>query len=116
MKIAVVGSREWVDYGLVEQVLDNLLTQYSDPITIISGGARGVDSYAERWARSRGLFTRIHRPDWSRGKKGALERNSLIVEDADMVIAFWDGESRGTLDTIRKTLSAGKVLWIVGTD
>jgi SLOG family YspA-like protein len=116
VRIAVVGSRDWLDYGIIERVLDSLPVQFPGPITIVSGGARGVDSYAERWAKAAGADLTIYFPDWSKGKRGALDRNTLIVDNADLVIAFWDGESRGTLDTIRKALWSGTVLWIVGTD
>jgi hypothetical protein len=70
-------------------------------VTIVSGGARGVDSVAEQQAKKRGLPVEIYRAEWERfGKSAGFRRNRDIVTNADMVVAFWDGRSRGTENTI----------------
>jgi hypothetical protein len=76
---------------------------------VISGGANGPDSWAEDEARKRGLKVVVHRPDWdTHGKIAGFIRNSTIINDCDRMIAFWDGRSRGTMDSIRKCQEAGK--------
>jgi hypothetical protein len=110
MKVAVCGPR-WVQKIDLESVLPEATS------TIVSGGARGVDTLAENFARQRGLKTIIHYPDYKRyGRRAPLVRNSLIVEDADQVIAFWDGVSRGTHDTIKKAERKGKPVLIVSVE
>ncbi|KKN54356.1 hypothetical protein LCGC14_0593340 [marine sediment metagenome] len=98
MVIAVVGSRTFTDYNTVCKVLDN----YADTSdTIVSGGAKGADSLARRYANEHGLKLIEHLPDWKiHGRVAGFIRNELIVDDADVMIAFWDGQSRGTQHSI----------------
>ena len=64
---------------------------------IISGGARGVDSSAREYALAQGIRLREFLPEYGRYGRGApLRRNITIIENADLVLAFWDGKSRGT--------------------
>lgn len=77
---------------------------------VITGGAVGVDSWAENLARQRGLAVVIHHPDWDRhGKKAGMLRNGTIVEDATEVWVFHDGTSKGTANTIERARIAGKL-------
>lgn len=97
MKIAIVGSRDFPDLA---QVTSYVATVPPDSI-IISGGARGVDQQAEEAARARGLQVISHKPDWEKhGRMAGIVRNRLIVKDADVLVAFWDGQSRGTKSSI----------------
>ena len=102
MRIAVVGSRSFDDYERMEKVLDKYC-----PFTLISGGAMGADTLAERYARVNQLIRAIFPAEWNRyGKKAALIRNRKIVDKADLIIAFWDGRSPGTkmvIDLAMKT-------------
>jgi predicted Rossmann-fold nucleotide-binding protein len=96
-RLAVVGSRSFSDYALLSRVLSAVHT----PIThIVSGGARGADSLAARYAEEHGIELLVFLPDWSTGKGAGFARNRLIVENADALIAFWDGVSRGTAHSI----------------
>ena len=68
-----------------------------------SGGARGVDTSAREYAHANGIKLTEFLPDYDKyGRRAPIIRNDLIVEYADMVIAFWDGKSRGTQYVIRK--------------
>lgn len=94
MKVAIIGSREFNDYEL----LCNSLEKVKDKITlIISGGARGADSLAERFASENNIKTLIYKPDWDKfGKRAGFLRNKDIIAAADIIVAFWDGASKGT--------------------
>ncbi len=90
MKVAVVGSR-----GLSISNLEAYLPE--DTTEIISGGARGVDTSARNYAISHGLKLTEFLPDYEAyGRSAPLKRNITIIENADLVIAFWDGKSHGT--------------------
>jgi hypothetical protein len=103
-RVAIVGSRDYPDLSRVRTYVAGL----PDDTVIISGGARGVDREAERAARTRGLRTLIFPADWTTyGKRAGYVRNQTIVDHADDVVAFWDGRSPGTADTIRKAQQAG---------
>ncbi len=90
MKVAVIGSR-----GLhVENLGDYLPPETTE---IVSGGARGVDVCAREYAQRHGLKLTEYLPEYSRyGRAAPLKRNITIIENADLVLAFWDGRSRGT--------------------
>lgn len=108
--IAIVGSRTFADMERVRILVRELPPES----VIISGGARGVDSVAEEEARKRGMEVRVFRPDWkAHGRAAGPIRNRLIIEAADEVWAFWDGQSRGTKSSIDLARSAGKVLRVV---
>lgn len=105
-----MGSRDFPDMDAVRQVVQGL-----PPATVvISGGARGVDSIAAEEARRHGLEVIVVKAEWDRlGKSAGMIRNGEIVRLADEVIAFWDGKSRGTRDTIQKAHAAGKPCRVV---
>lgn len=104
MKIAVVGSRTFDDYERVKEILTPRI-----PFVLVSGGARGADTLADKFARENGLATMIYPARWEKyGKRAAYIRNKKIVEEADLVIAFWDGKSRGTEMTINLADQMGK--------
>ena len=90
MRVAVIGSR-----GLTVPDLERYLPE--GVTEIVSGGARGVDTSARLYARKKGLKLTEFFPDYAQYGKGApLRRNITIIENADVVLAFWDGASRGT--------------------
>jgi len=89
MKVAIIGSRN-LQVKMEEYLPKNISL-------IISGGARGIDTLAEEYADRNGIPKLIFLPDYKRyGKRAPLIRNKLIVDNADIIIAFWDGQSRGT--------------------
>ncbi|SIP85845.1 Conserved protein mycobacteriophage D29, Gp61 (DUF2493) [Pacmanvirus A23] len=110
MKVAVMGSRTFDNYELLCIELDKL-----EITEIISGGAFGADSLAEQYAGDCDLPTTIFKPDWDRyGRKLAgIIRNSDIVANCDILIAFWDRKSNGTRDSINKAKAANKLYKIV---
>ena len=111
LKIGVIGSRSFNDYKLLKDTLD----QYKGKVwLIVSGGARGADSLGEKWAKENNVKTLIHRPDWNvHGKAAGFIRNELIVDDSDLIIAFWDGLSRGSEHTINLAKKKGKEVKII---
>jgi len=108
-RVAFVGSRSYPDEALVRRYV----RMQAGDVTVVSGGAQGPDTWAADEARLRGLAVDIYRPDWSfHGKAAGFVRNNDIVAACDRVVAFWDGRSRGTLDTITKAVRAGKAVLI----
>lgn len=86
-------------------------------MTIISGGAEGVDKYAIDIAKRCGVKTddASYLPDMSSNYNVAQYhiRNDKLIHDADQVIAFWDGKSRGTESVIKKCLERHKNIQII---
>ncbi len=121
MKLAIVGSRRYSDFTEMEGIIravaewakDSQLFDSAEISEIITGGAYGADELAARYAREHEIRLTIIRPDYERyyAKVAPLQRNTAIVAKADIVLAFYAGVRQGgTLDTARKTLSAGKPL------
>lgn len=100
MKLAVIGSRGFNNYELLKYYLDKINS--IKPITqIVSGGAYGADNLGEKWAKENKIETNIIYPNWKLfGKKAGFLRNQTIINECDNVIAFWDGESKGTKNSI----------------
>lgn len=122
MKLAIVGSRNFNDRFLMAEYLAVFATAYSkdgyseEPpdIEIISGGAKGADSLGERFAKIYRMPVTIFKPDWDKyGKSAGFIRNQTIVDNCDIVLAFWDGKSKGTQDTINKAKKAKKPTFII---
>lgn len=94
MKLMIAGSRSIKDFDLAPYVPN-------DVEIIITGGATGIDTLAERYADERRIPKLILRPDYARYGKGApLKRNRQMVDVADHVLVIWDGVSRGTAYTV----------------
>lgn len=96
-RVAIVGSRAFADRQAVRRYVWDLPRD----TVVISGGAAGVDSVAEKAARDFGLACVVHAPDYDKhGKRAPLVRNKLIAKDCDRMVAFWDGKSTGTAHAI----------------
>lgn len=121
MKIAVIGSRSIVDKDWVNYHLDKNLFGVYDPLTVLSGGAKGVDTLAREWAVKSGvdfiLFKPYHLLDNSvmYNPRYYFVRNKQIVDNADSVVAFLDTSvpSNGTKDVIKYARKRGKPLLII---
>lgn len=106
MKVAVVGSRDLL-VGDLSQYLPKETTE------IVSGGARGIDRCAARYAREKGLKLTEFLPNYEvYGRSAPIRRNVQIIEYADMVLAFWNGRSRGTKFVIETCRKKGKPIQI----
>jgi len=107
MRLAIVGSR-----SIKTADLDKLIPVKPD--VIVSGGAVGVDTLAEVWARKNGIQTLVFKPEWNKyGRSAAFRRDYTIVDNADAVLALWDGISKGTMHTVNYARSVGKPVQLV---
>ena len=90
MRVAVIGSR-----NLYIQNIGKFLPKGTSEL--LSGGAAGTDESARDYAREQNIPITEYFPDYARyGRSAPIVRNRRILEEADAVVAFWDGESRGT--------------------
>jgi len=114
MRLGIVGSREFVDYPLLASIVDNYVKQSNIKVEkIVSGGAKGTDSLAAKYASERGYHLQEFKPDYGRFGRGApLQRNTSIVENSDIILAFVTPASKGTWDTIRKAQALSKIVKI----
>lgn len=105
MRVAVIGSRT-APPDAVDRIKAHIPLYATE---IVSGGAQGIDTAAKDAAKQLGIPFREFLPDYAAyGKRAPLVRNDQIVDYADMVLAFWDGTSRGTKHVIIECLKRSK--------
>ena len=126
IKIIVAGGRDFDDWEYLYDTLDNVicapievLMGLGHPVTgeiptetpkvqIVSGGAKGADALGEEWSRVDGHDLIVFPADWEKhGKAAGAIRNKQMAEYADVLVAFWDGKSKGTKNMIDTALSEG---------
>lgn len=110
------NSRAFSDYGLMRDRCDVLLSNKmgTHDVVIISGTALGADRMGERYAANRGLKTMMFKPDWEQfGKKAGFIRNALMLDNADAVVVFWDGSSRGSQHMMTIAKNKGTPLRVI---
>ena len=102
MKVAIVGSRSLKNVDIAKFIPEQTTE-------IITGGAVGIDTLAEKWADKNRISKTIIRPEYPKyGLYAPLKRNEEIVRRADLVIAIWDHKSNGTKFTIEYAKEIGK--------
>lgn len=125
MKVAVIGGRKFNDYPRMKRILDLY------PISVIvSGGADGADSLGAKYSREvLKKEPEIYEAAWSdltaepcvikTRRDGSeynvlagMNRNTTIVDNCDMVAAFWDSKSTGTKDSLDKAQARRKTTLI----
>jgi len=108
-KLAIVGSREFIDWSLLVQETRKFIDELDFKIThIVSGGARGADAMGKKFARNHRLRYEEYSADWEKyGNSAGMIRNKEIVDNSDAVILFWDGKSSGTKNTLETVMARG---------
>ena len=107
--VIIAGSRGFKDYQKLKSSCDKILSEKAKThrIIIISGTASGADSLGERYAEERGYDVIRFPADWEKyGKSAGYRRNAEMARNADALIAFWDGNSRGTRHMIEIAVDA----------
>ena len=113
MKLAIVGSRSFNDYSLLEKTMAEKF-KVSDIELVVSGGATGADLLGEAWAKTNGIPVKIFYPDWAnKGRAAGYARNVEIIKAADEVIVFFDGVSKRSQHSIDIAEKQGKPCHVV---
>lgn len=101
MKLAIVGSRDFNNYDAVVYNVSKYFDYGCAISEIVSGGANGADALGKKLAKDLNIKYTEFPADWNtHGKSAGYIRNAEIVKNADKIIAFWDGKSKGTMHTI----------------
>ncbi|MDR1354515.1 MAG: DNA-protecting protein DprA [Oscillospiraceae bacterium] len=110
MKVAIVGSRS-INNISVAFIAEHLPEGCNK---IISGGARGVDSLARQLATKHNIPFQCFLPSYTLyGKAAPIIRNSQIVQNADFVLVFWDGKSKGSAFVIKRCQASSKPFKVI---
>lgn len=116
MIVAIIGSRKITSMGVVNATIragmKSLGIRGSDITSIISGGAKGVDTIVKDIALVCNIPFKEYQADWNKyGRRAGFVRNTEMADVADVVIAVWDGESKGTQHMIKESMNKGKLVY-----
>lgn len=118
-RVIIAGSRDFSDYNLLREKCDRILSNQKSnhQIIIVSGTARGADHLGEQYAKERGYEVRQYPADWdAHGKSAGYIRNREMAKNADALIAFWDGQSKGTKLMIDLAKDYDLAVRVINTD
>lgn len=111
-KVAIIGSRDFYEPMALKYGLHTFRKLY-DIEHIVSGGAKGADKLGEMYADKYGIKKLIFLPDWKQfGRKAGFMRNKDIIENCDVVFAFWDMKSKGTEHSVKLSHKLKKKIFI----
>lgn len=112
-RVIIAGGREFNDYELLSTKCDFFFSNRR-PTAIVCGEARGADTLGKRYAKEHGIPVRSFPADWNTyGKKAGYIRNEEMAQNADALIAFWDGKSPGTKNMIELAQKKGLAYRVV---
>ena len=116
-RVVVCGGTDFNDRTLCFETLSELLSEKRE-IEIISGHARGADALGEEYAHEHSIELTLFPADWSRyGRAAGPIRNSQMIEYAQeanaLVVAFWNGKSPGTKNTIDLAKRSGIEIYVI---
>lgn len=101
MNVIVAGCRTFDNYELLEREMLSFAGSMLTNITIVSGGAKGVDALGERFAAEHNLPVIVKPAEWDLyGRAAGPIRNIEMARISDALVAFWDGKSKGTKNMI----------------
>ncbi len=107
MRVIIAGGRDYANADFMQSTLDHAYRKWMDKdLMIITGGARGADTLAEKWAVGRGIHTRRFEARWDRyGKLAGPFRNQAMAWFSNYVVAF--PGHKGTLNMIATAKANG---------
>ena len=116
-KVIIAGNRTYTNFDFLEKEVLKFLEEEKlekDKIEIISGGAKGADLLGEKFADKYEIPTHVMLANWnSYGKSAGPKRNEEMAKLGDYLIAFWNGESKGTKNMINNAKKYGLKIKII---
>ena len=110
MKVIIAGGRDYHNY---DTLLEAIKEAQFPIATVVSGGAKGVDALGERYASEMNLQLNVYEADWeTHGRAAGPIRNRKMAENAEALIALWDGQSRGTKNMIETAQKKGLLVYV----
>lgn len=100
-KIIIAGGRNFNDYNVVKHVCDKYTKDKYNSIEVVCGMAKGVDLLGKKWGDDNGYNIKEFPANWVKYRSSAGPiRNKQMAEYGNVLIAFWDSNSKGTKNMI----------------
>ena len=113
MRVIIAGGRDFSDYQLLKDRVNYYMSNASD-VVVICGEAKGADLLGKNLAKENGWLVKSFPAKWElHGKSAGYIRNKEMADTADVLVAFWDGKSRGTANMIEIAKKKGLPVRIV---
>jgi hypothetical protein len=117
-KVIIAGGRDFDNLDYMDEVMHTLFGRYNDDLghmtclgihlEVVCGMAAGADVLGDRWATTNWIPVKEFPAQWDKhGKAAGAIRNVEMADYADVLVAFWDGESKGTKHMIQTALTKG---------
>lgn len=116
LNVIIAGGRDFNDYALLAQTMNQLRLdgKILNRIAIVSGMARGADSVGVQFANSHNILVKEFPAQWDKfGKSAGYRRNAEMAKEADVLVAFWDGKSKGTEHMINHMKTLNKHVHVI---
>jgi predicted Rossmann fold nucleotide-binding protein DprA/Smf involved in DNA uptake len=106
VKVAIVGSRHFSEPDRVGDYVNSL----PHGASIVTGSASGVDAAATKAARAKGISIQVMPASFDElaDPKKSAARNQRLIDACDVLVAFWDGTSKGTRNTVERAIDSHK--------
>jgi len=113
MKVIITGSSFFTNYDKLNNIMNSINT--NKKITqLISTNTKGVNQLGEKWAKANKIKIKTVPADWDKwGKSAGFKRNEMMISQADVVVAFWDGKTPTTQHLINTAKSNKLLLRII---
>lgn len=119
-RVIIAGGRDFNDYFLLKDSVRAIISKYDSPVKIISGTCRGADRMGEKFAYDTGIEVERFPANWNDlGKRAGFVRNAEMAKYAcednnvGILIAFWDGKSKGTKHMIEIARKNGLSVYVI---
>lgn len=110
MKVIIAGSRTIIEPLKLQGAIQK---SEFDITEVVSGAARGADALGELYAIEHKIPLKRFPANWAKhGKSAGYQRNALMADYADGLIALWDGKSRGTKHMIDLAKKSGLEVFV----
>lgn len=120
MKLIIAGGRDFSDYDLLADETSGFIVEnvgFNEEVIIVSGLAKGADTLGCQLAQECNYPIEGYAAEWGKfGRAAGPIRNKLMAKNATHLIAFWDGESRGTMHMIDYAHELGLTIKVVNYD
>ncbi len=115
VKIIISGGRDFNRQDILNSFVSGILADIefdmyldNDEIVLLQGGASGADAMSKVFAYENAYATQEYKADWDKhGKAAGPIRNVEMANAAHVLIAFWDGKSKGTKHMIDTSIAHG---------